>query len=206
MLNIKRIFFSAAAVLILPFGAASALGEKPVRDASYYVQELNVIHQEPSDYKPPVPETKLLAKCWETGFGNDSVGVLITDKGEAYGYSGQKPLDRYESSVLLAKNKEDIDKIFKYADSVGLEKYDFNAYPESAAACGLDYLKDFTVRSTAWAKHPYLRESNPPPQELILLFEAVNNIVKKVPPFPDGTPFPAEKKEEPPQTAADTAS
>lgn len=197
MLTIKRIFFFAAAAVILPVNPASALGQKPVRDASYYVQELNVVQQEPSDYVPPVSETKILAKCGDTGLGNDAVGILITDKGEAYGYSGQTPVDRHEPSVLLVKNKEDIDKILKYADSVRLETFDFNEYPESAAVCGLDYLKDFKVYSTVWAKHPYLRETNPPPEELILIFEAVNNVVKKVPVFPED---PAEKtKNVPPQ-------
>lgn len=186
MLNIKRIFFLTCCSVCL-FGSeyAFALGQKPVRDASYYIQELGLPEQTEDDFVLPVPETKILAKCGESGSGNEAVGILITDKGEAYGYSGQTPINSFKPSVLLVKNKEDIDKILKYADSIKLESVSFKKYPESATVCGLDYLKDFSVHSTAWAKHPYLRESDPPPQELITLFEAINNVVKKQPPFPD---------------------
>lgn len=192
MLNAKR---TAVSVFIFLTGAlwplcAQALGQKPVRDASYYVQDLNVIGQKAQDMDIPVPETKILAKCGETGTGGTAVGVLLTTGGEAYGYSGSTSLDKYKEYELLEKNKEDIDKIFKYAEILRLETYKFNVYPESATVCGLDYLKNFQVHSTAWAKHPYLRADNPPPQELIVLFEAVHNIVRKLPVFPHGTPFP----------------
>ena len=186
MLNIKRIFFFAfCSACFFPAENVFALGQKPVRDASYYVQELSLPEQTKDDFVLPTPETKILAKCGESGFGNDAVGILITDKGEAYGYSGQMPIDRFKPSVLLVKNKEDIDKILKYADDIKLDAVSFEKYPESATVCGLDYLKNFNVYSTVWAKHPYLRESDPPPQELITLFEAINNVVKKQPPFPD---------------------
>lgn len=191
MFNFKQISLHAAVFAVFAFfsslfpGDAGAMGEKPSREALDYVQDLHEVRF--PDVKPeiPIPETRLLAKCGEQLQTSPTTGVIVTDDGKIYGYKGTTPVKNFRPSVLLADNPDHVRKIIEYAKTIKLKDIHFTTAPEGATYCGIDYLADFETTSTRWAKHPYLREAAPPPQELLILFEAINNAALQKDPFAD---------------------
>ena len=164
---------------------AYALGQKPVRDASYYVQTLNETQKINTVAPPPPPMLKILAKCGEQKRTTVATGILIFEDGRIFGYKHTEPIKFYNPTDLLATDKGKTDKIFAYADSIKLNEIAHNNVPDGASQCGIDYLYNSKTHVTRWPKHPYLREDYPPPQELLLLFEAINNVALGKEPFAD---------------------
>lgn len=189
MFNFKQIPTFAAVFAVFAFFSsffprdADAMGEKPSREALHYVQDLHEIRF--PNVKPEllVPETRLLAKCGEQLQTSQATGVVVMDDGKIYGYKGTTPIKNFRPSVLLADNPEHVRKIIEYAKTIKLKDIQFTTIPEGATYCGIDYLADFEITSTRWAKHPYLREAAPPPPELLILFEAINNAALQKAPF-----------------------
>ncbi len=166
-------------------GDAGAMGEKPSREALDYVQDLHEVRFPDATPELPVPETRLLAKCGEQLQTSQATGVIVMDDGKIYGYKGTAAVKNFRPSVLLADNPDYVRKIIDYAKTIKLQDIHFTTVPDGATYCGIDYMADFKTTSTRWAKHPYLREAEPPPAELLILFEAINNAALQKDPFAD---------------------
>lgn len=160
------------------FGPAWALGQKAQKDASAYVHNLNQIPLT-HETKQARKISKIYAKCGSqpTLVAAEATGIIISEEGKIYGYEGPYNLQYIELKHLkpLKEDKAATDKIFAYAKEIELEKIVFNAYEKEADYCSVEYFLDGKPYSTRWAKHPYLREFNPPPKELFIIFNAVQN-------------------------------
>lgn len=178
MNNINKIsalcfFLYSSAVLLMPLPAA-ALGEKAVRDASYYVHDLDDAHQTVKIKEENRPN-QIFARCGN--FGSETKGIIVEEDGSFYGYKGMQNLRQMldSSRNFLKKDKESAKKLMDYAKKIGLENISFDSFQRETEYCSLEYFKNNALYTTRWSKHPYLREFNPPPQELLILFEAVQD-------------------------------
>lgn len=178
MNNINKIsvlgfFLYSAAALLMPVPGA-ALGEKAVRDASYYVHDLDDVHQT-ARIKEETRPNQIFAKCGN--IASEVKGVIVDEDGSFYGYQGTQNLRQLRRSNLdfLKKDKDSARKLMDYAQKIGLENITFDSFQQETDYCSLEYFRHNALYMTRWSKHPYLREFNPPPQELLILFEAVQD-------------------------------
>lgn len=210
MNNINKIsvfsfFLYSAAVLLTPFPAA-ALGEKAVRDASYYVHDLDDVHQVVKEKEKARPN-QIFAKCGN--FGSEAKGIIVNEDGNFFGYQGIQNLRQLTRSNInfLKEDKESAKKLMDYARKINLESISFDSFQRETEYCSLEYFKNNSLYTTRWSKHPYLREFNPPPQELLVLFEAVQDAasgkapvftVQKTPGYSAGQAVPENNPESKP--------
>ncbi len=178
MLKNKRLFeifsfFISLFFLLSLSKEAVALGQKAVRDPSYYLHDLTApntaLEEKEAVFKPEA----LMIKCGNPG--RPPTGFVVIETGEFYPIEGEKVLRKidFEDELLLKTSKEEADSIFSYAHEINLEKISFFSKQPEMDLCVIEYRKKDKFKTTRWIKHPYLRETEPPPEELLILFNMI---------------------------------
>lgn len=172
----------ALMTLVLNVSAASAMGTKPDRTASYYINDLTKDGAAHDTTEAVVLPKKMLIGCAPSAsvYGSQAKGFYLLDNGELYGFEGYPQIDNIDLyfQKKLKADSAAVKSVFDYAEKSGLVNMKFENYPAGADYCFVIYSNLEKNVQVSWAKDASLRDLNPPPADAVKIFDAVQNIAQ----------------------------
>lgn len=172
------VLLNSLSLLGLVYGATEvlAMAERPQKDAAFYIKEMAEPTQNTQQKKVYFPK-KILATCepTESAMGNIATGIYIVENGNFYGFEGYSVINAINPKLqkFLKSDKKAADDLFNMIDKIKFNQIEFDSYQRNADFCSIIYSNNASEHQVRWVKDPMIRELNPPPAEVINLFNSI---------------------------------